>query len=364
MMRNQLFASILLAVASVCGSSNAQTVLPLWPKGVPQSPQTLLPANRVAHLPPGVISNVTVPTLSVYFPSGRGNGAAALVFPGGGYQILAWDKEGLAPCHWLNSLGITCILVKYRVPQPRGEAGHYPADPMDLQDGQQAMRITRAHAAQWGLNPAHIGVMGFSAGANLAVLLCTHPEYSPADFAPAASQDQTKISARANFAIIAYPAYLAMPPDHTEIFPAYQPNQYTPATFLIQAENDHGYGFNALAYYRALMHAHIPAELHYYATGGHGFGMNPPGTPEEHWSKLAADWLRTINVLSSPEKRAYGPNSVPDPCMMPEPLNPNGRQVNPAMPGTNPPNTTNPANSPTIENQTPSPYPNCWHSQP
>ena len=358
-----LLATATLALISATCSAPAQTVIPLWPHGAPETPQSTLPESSTANLP-GEISNVTVPTLTVYFPHGTSNGAAALVFPGGGYQRLAWNKEGLDPCRWLNSLGITCVLVKYRVPQPPGEAGHYPADPADLEDAQQAMRITRAHAAEWNINPARIGVMGFSAGANLAVLLCTHPDDDQAEAASEASPAKALLSARVNFAILAYPAYLAMPPDKTEIFPAYQPNEYTPATFLIQAENDSSYGINALVYYRALMQAHIPAELHYYATGGHGFGMNPVGAPEEHWPTLAANWLRTINILPSPGQRGYGPNQVPNPCMMPEPLTPNGRHVNPSMPGNNPPNTANPANSPTTQNQTPSPYPNCWRSQP
>ncbi|MGC9198910.1 MAG: alpha/beta hydrolase [Acidobacteriaceae bacterium] len=363
MMRPLSLAALVLALLSTPGLSSAQTVLPLWPQGVPESAQTAPPEKPLPNHP-GVISNVSVPTLTLYRPHGQGNGAAVLVFPGGGYHILAWNKEGLDPCHWLNSLGVTCVLVKYRIPQPPGEAGHYPADPSDLEDAQQAMRITRAHAAQWNLDPARIGVMGFSAGANLAVLLCTHPDDDHITTTPAASQANTQISARADFAILAYPAYLAMPPDNTEIFPAYQPNAFTPATFIIQAENDRGYGINGLVYYRALMQAHIPAELHYYATGGHGFGMDPQGAPEDHWSMLAAHWLRSIHVLSSQDQNDNGIHEVPNPCMMPDALTPNGRHVNPAMPGTNPPNTTNPANGPSTQNQTPSPYPNCWHSQP
>lgn len=342
--------------------AKAQTqplTLPLWPHVTPEPPQTTEPETDATkptdHLIDGHrtarLTNITKPTLTVYFPHDHNTGAAALVFPGGGYRILAWDGEGLDPCHWLNSIGITCVLVKYRVPQPDGEAGHYPADPSDLEDAQQAMRITRAHAVEWHLDPTHIGVMGFSAGANLAVLLCTHPNDDHVESTPAASEVDTKISARADFAIIAYPAYLAAPPDETQLFPAYTPNEFTPATFLIQAENDRGYGRNALVYYRALMDAHIPAELHYYATGGHGFGMHPPNAPEENWPRLAATWLHSINILPPDNRRTYGPPSgTPTPCEMPQP-----------------PNAGRPANSTTTSATTPpanqSPNPNCWPQQ-
>ncbi len=303
-------ALLCAATPALTPAAHAQTsplTLPLWPTGTPEPPQTTAPETDTTKPTDSFISgrrvvrltNVTVPTLTVYPPHGQNNGAAVLVFPGGGYRILVTDGEGTDACHWLNSIGITCILVKYRVPQPDGEAGHYPADPADLEDAQQAMRLTRAHAADWHIDPTHIGVMGFSAGANLAVLLCTHPKDDHVASTPAASEVNPTISARADFALIVYPAYLAVPPAETELFPAYAPNEFTPTTFLIQAENDHGYGHNALVYYRALMDAHIPAELHYYATGGHGFGMHPPNAPEENWPKLAEKWLRTINVLPS-----------------------------------------------------------------
>ena len=155
-----------------------QTVLPLWPTATPEPAQTteaevdvtkptdaFISGHRTARL-----TNVTKPTLSVYPPpAGRSNGAAALVFPGGGYVRLAWDGEGLDTCRWLNSVGMTCLLVKYRVP----ETGYFPDNPADLEDAQQAMRLARQHAREWRLDPGKIGVVGFSAGGNLAVLLST-----------------------------------------------------------------------------------------------------------------------------------------------------------------------------------------------
>lgn len=340
--------------ALICQAQAPQTTLPLWPHATPEPAQTTEPETDITkptdHLLSGRrtarLTNITVPTLSVYPPHDHNNGSAALVFPGGGYQILAWDGEGLDPCHWLNSLGMTCLLVKYRVPQPHGEAGHYPADPSDLEDAQQAMRIARAHAAEWHIDPAHIGVMGFSAGGNLAVLLSTHPDDHHVESTPAAPDVDPRIDARADFAIIVYPAYLVAPPAETELFPAYTPNQFTPPTFLIQAENDHTYGKNALVYFRALMDANIPAELHYFAGGGHGFGMNPVGAPEEHWPRLAANWLRTLNMIPPqphphPEGPATGGGAMP--CPLPEPTPAN-----------------RPTNASSNTSTTTTTDPNCW----
>jgi acetyl esterase/lipase len=329
-----------LGLASLVPASLAhaqQTVLPLWPHATPESAQTADPEADVTKPTDVLISghrtarltNVTVPTLSVYPSRDHSTGAAALVFPGGGYVRLNWDGEGLDACKWLNSLGITCLLVKYRVP----EQFLYPENPSDLEDAQQAMRLARAHAADWHIDPTHIGVMGFSAGANLAVLLSTHPDDHHVESTPAAPDVNTHISARADFAIIVYPAVLAMPPAHNDLNPVYTPNQFTPATFLIQAENDRSYGKNALVYYRALIDANIPAELHYFATGGHGFGMHPINAPEQNWSRLAATWLRSINVLPSLSDTAsdsYTPAG--EPCPIAQPPMP-GRPVNTASTG-------------------------------
>jgi acetyl esterase/lipase len=330
-----LLAAAFSCPALVSPAQAQQTVLPLWPHGTPEPPQTTEPEADVTRPTDPLdgghhsvrLTNVTVPTLTVYKPVHDGNGAAALVFPGGAYIRLSWNAEGTDACQWLNSVGVTCILVKYRVPQPPGDAGHYPADPADLEDAQQAMRITRAHAAEWHLDPNRIGVIGFSAGGNLAVLMSTHPDDNHVESTPAAAdvpmQGGAPVDARANFAIVVYPAYLPVPPAQTELNPVYTPNAFTPPTFLLQAENDRGYGKNALVYYRALMDTNHPAQLHYYATGGHGFGVFPVGSPEEHWTELATIWLREIHAI--PDRRGApdsgaGANAVsPSPCTTPQP---------------------------------------------
>jgi acetyl esterase/lipase len=352
-------ATALAALAFVCTvpalpACGQQTVLPLWPRGTPEPAQTAEAEADVTKPTDSLyngrrsirFTNVTNPTLTVY-PAHNGNGAAALVFPGGGYVRLAWNGEGTDACEWLNSLGIVCLLVKYRVP----EKGRYPDNPADLEDAQQAVRLARAHAAEWHIDPNRIGVVGFSAGGNLAVLLSTHPDDNHIESTPAASQVPMQagapgqpgqpIDARVNFAIIVYPAYLPVPPEQTQLDPVYTPDAFTPPTFLLQAENDHGYGKNALVYYRALLDTGHPAQLHYYATGGHGFGVHPTGTPEEHWTDLAATWLREIHAI--PDRHGSAAEAVtgaaavsPVPCITPPQPQQTGQSPRPSDNGSVP----------------------------
>jgi len=346
---------LLLFALTVVPVAYAQQVLPLWPHGTPEPAQTTDPEKDVTKDSDALINghrtsritNVTNPTMTVYQPTAEKNThTAALVFPGGGYVRLAWTGEGTDTCDWLTSVGITCLLVKYRVP----EQGHYPANYADLEDAQQAMRLARAHAGDWNVDPTHIGVIGFSAGANLAVLLSTHPDDTHVESTPAA-RDIPRIThessgaitvsgkpdARPNFAIIVYPAYLVAE-DQTVMDPVYAPNQFTPPTFLIQAENDKTYHRNAPIYFQALAAANVPAELHMYSTGGHGFGIHPPGMPEEHWTRLADAWLRGLGMLPPFNPQNFQqialPSRTPTPATSVPCPNP---QAVPTMPSSNRP---------------------------
>lgn len=300
--------AIALSAATALTASAQQITLPLWPHGTPEPPQTTAAETNLGKadgLAPGApvplrISNVTQPTITVTAPAGEHTRAraAALVFPGGGYIRLAMDIEGEQTCKWLNSIDMVCLLVKYRVP----EKGYYPENSADLEDAQQAMRLARSHASEWHIDPARIGVIGFSAGGNLAVLLATHPDDSHV-LATAAAPDvptaQTHpVDARANFLIAGYPAYLAAKPEMRELLPQYTPNSYTPPTFIVVAEDDRTYGPNSLVLYRALLDARVPAELHAFPSGGHGFGTFPAApSPEAHWTELATAWLRAQHIL-------------------------------------------------------------------
>jgi acetyl esterase/lipase len=339
MILRAFFAALLLVVPCCACTQAQQPVLPLWPHTLPQPPQTTAAETDITTPADGLVSgrrtarltNITHPTLTVYAPlAAKNTHAAALVFPGGGYQTLVWNGEGLDTCDWLNRLGITCILVKYRVP----EVGRFPANPADLEDAQQAMRLTRAHAADWHLDPNHIGVIGFSAGGNLAALLSLYSADHSIETTPAASDVDTTVDARPNFAILVYPAYLALDPLQTTIDPTYTPTHSTPRTFLVAAENDLTYAKNSLVYYAALLDAKRPAELHMYPNGGHGFGMFPAGAPA-HWTDLAATWLRSIHILPPPPPNlpSTGGAATDYPCPTPQPPTP-GRP-NPTQPDPN-----------------------------
>ena len=287
---------VVMMLSSMVGVAQQRTLL-LWPKGNPEPSKVVGPevdpttdANRMVSGKVTVrVTNVRQPTLTVYPPKGKNTGAAALVFPGGSYVRLAYNIEGTEVCDWLNSIGMTCVLVKYRVP----EEGHYPANVEDLEDAQQAMRMTRVHAAEWGIDPQRIGVIGFSAGAHLAVVLSTHPDFQGKNVAA------SSVDARPDFQMVIYPGWLTGPGGKVDASVA--PNAGVPPTFLVQAENDYtAHVENVLGYFQALKDARIPAELHVYTEGGHGFGMRPTELPISHWGAVAELWLHTIHVLGEP----------------------------------------------------------------
>ena len=225
-------------------------------------------------------------------PAANDTGAAVFVFPGGAYQRLAYDLEGSEVCDWLNSIGMTCVLVKYRVPFDH----HFPEQVEDLEDAQQAMRITRSHAAEWHIDPQRIGALGFSAGAHLSVILGNHP-----DFKREGTPDspESKIDARPNFVVIIYPGYLRDAQDLTKVDPAIGVSSNTPPSFLVQTEDDPVHVENSLLYFKALKDAKVEAELHIFAQGGHGYGMRPTELPVSHWPALAETWFHTIHVLGT-----------------------------------------------------------------
>jgi acetyl esterase/lipase len=237
------------------------------------------------------LGNVTVPTLTLYLaPKDNNTGAAVVVFPGGGYSILAIDLEGTEVCDWLNSIGVDCLLVKYRVP----DSGPYPKSSAALQDAQRAVGIVRQHAAEWNIDPKHVGVLGFSAGAHLAAALSTH--YDQRLYPPVDAADQQ--SCRPDFALIIYPGYLAIEQENFEFNPDIPVTAAVPPTFLLQAEDDPAHVENVVQYFMQLKKAGVDAELHVYAKGGHGYGLRPTELPITHWPTLAATWLKTIGVLA------------------------------------------------------------------
>ncbi len=301
------FLFILAAAAIFSTLLNAQTpawqppsgllTLTLWPNGAPgeqpnQLPEvnTTTPKDKlIAGRPVIRLGNVSVPTITLFPAKGTNSGVAVVVFPGGAYHILAIDLEGTEVCDWLNSIGVNCILLKYRVP----DTGPYPKSSAALQDAQRALGIVRQHAAEWHIDPHRIGVLGFSAGAHLAAALSTH--YNQRLYPPVDAADQ--LSCRPDFALIIYPGYLAVSEHGMEPNPDINPTADTPPAFLVQAEDDPVHVENAVTYFMELKKAGVPAELHIYAQGGHGYGLRPTALPITHWPQSAAIWLHTIGIL-------------------------------------------------------------------
>jgi acetyl esterase/lipase len=236
------------------------------------------------------VDKVSRPTMTVYSPQGRNSGAAVVVFPGGGYNVLAIDLEGTEACDWVTSKEMTCVLLKYRVPCDK--IGPYRDCPTALQDAQRTVGLVRYHANEWHIDPHKIGVLGFSAGGHMVAAISTHFDkrlYPPAD-------DADKVSCRPDFGIALYPGHLAGP--DLPLNPDIKVTSRTPPTFLVQAEDDPVDPVeNSLVYYAALRKAHVPAELHVFVHGGHAFALRPTEAPITRWPQLAETWLRTIGIL-------------------------------------------------------------------
>ncbi len=279
-------------------SSAADHAIPLWPKTAPGETADIGPEKDTTG-PGGALvggrsvirlGGVSVPTLTVYRPSKeKATGAAALVFPGGGYSILALDLEGTEICEWLNSIGITGILVKYRVPVRAGQSKW--AAP--LQDAQRAVGMVRKQAGALGLDPKRIGVVGFSAGGHLAAAVSTNFDHRTYD----AVDEADALSCRPDFSLLIYPAYLTVKEDGDTVAPELKLTAETPPTFLVQAEDDGVRVENSLFYYAALRKAKVPAEMHLYPAGGHGYGLRPSANLVTTWPKRAEEWLRSLGVL-------------------------------------------------------------------
>jgi len=308
-MRRLIFA---LCVVFAFGSVSAQTPawqpspghtqVPIWPGAVPDAQPvagteyaTTVKDDLVAGKPWVKVGNVSRPTMTVYSPKGKNTGVAVVVFPGGGFQILAIDLEGTEVCGWLTSQGITCVLLKYRVPSPpydwRRNRYTFAKSTPALEDAQRTLGLVRFHAAEWHINPHKIGVLGFSAGGYLVAEISTnfsHRLYPPADAAD-------KESCRPDFAVALYPGHLATP---NGLNPNVPVTRQTPPTFLVQAEDDHVDGVKqSLVYYSALKNAGVPVEMHLYAQGGHAFGLRRTKFPITGWPQLVETWLKTIGMI-------------------------------------------------------------------
>jgi acetyl esterase/lipase len=289
---------LLIGLLAVLTAKATEPVM-LWPNGAPgekgdvgtERDMTKPDDGLVGGRPVVRIGNVSKPTLTLYRPSqDKDTGAAMIVCPGGGYTILALDLEGTEVCQWLNSVGVTAVLLKYRVPARAG-LERYTAP---LQDAQRALGLVRQHAGEWHIDPKRIGIMGFSAGGHLSALASTH--YEKRSYEPVDEADQA--SCRPDFVMLVYPAYLVRK-QGPDLAPELTVTSNTPPTFLVQAEDDAVHVENSLFYYLALKQAKVPSELHLFAEGGHGYGLRESDKAVISWPKRAEEWMRGLGVLES-----------------------------------------------------------------
>ena len=280
--------------------SEGRTQIPIWPGAAPSArdvgqERTMTNLKPVAGKSWIQVDYVSRPTITVYSPKGKNTGAAVVIFPGGGYQILAMDLEGTEVCDWLTAKGITAVLLKYRVPG-QGQvpkSGSYPKSPMALQDAQRALSLVRSRAAEWHFDPHKIGVLGFSAGGHLVA--ATSTLFNKRLYAAVDAAD--KVSCRPDFAVAIYPGHLWIDDNKFELNPAVPVSKNTPPTFLLQNEDDPVDPVeHSLVYYRALKKAGVPVEMHLYARGGHAFGLRRTKLPVTRWPDLVETWLETIGM--------------------------------------------------------------------
>ena len=256
-------------------------VMPVWPGEVPGKTTTeaegLQPdqGDRIIRM-----THVSAPTLAVYkAPNQKRPVGAVMVCPGGGYHILAYDLEGTEIAEWLNSIGLTAVVLKYRVPQNREGA---------LQDAQRGLGLIRANAEAWGIDPDRVGVLGFSAGAHLSASLSTR--YSERQYPSIDEADA--MSCRPDFTVLVYPAYLGTP--DWDLKDDIVMTKDTPPAFIVQTQDDRRLVPSSFAYYKGLSKFNIPAELHIFPSGGHGYGMRPSVYPVSDWPKLCATWIKGL----------------------------------------------------------------------
>ncbi|GAB3576003.1 alpha/beta hydrolase [Spirosoma luteolum] len=298
-----------LTLAAVLSTASAQEVIKLWPDGqIPNAIAGVPDAEKAEKGSDGIdrISDVSIPTLTVYRPTGKASGAAVMVCPGGGYGILASGHEGVDIARWLNGMGVTAFVLKYRLPSDKRMINQHE---VPLMDAMQGMTLIRQRASQYKLDPAKIGVMGFSAGGHLASTLATHYNKGP----------RASEQARPDFAILIYPVITFGANTHPgsknnllgklntspELVAYYsnelQVSEKTPPSFLVHAEDDKAVPVqNSIDYYLACLKHKVPTEMHLYPAGGHGFGLRTAKYGSlTTWPASCKAWLTALGAVDS-----------------------------------------------------------------
>lgn len=295
-------AVAVLALGLSLGRSmeRADTVLDLWPDQPPGKPMDVGPEKDFTKPTDRLIAgrriiklgNVSKPQIHVFRPEPtRNTGAAVVICPGGGFHILAWDLEGTEVAEWLNSLGVTAIVLKYRVPT----ANRDPRWLAPVQDAQRAIRLTRHHAPEWQLDTNRVGILGFSAGGHTAARATLMPkaQYDPRDAADS-------LPFHPNFAVLVYAAGLVNEANNA-LLEDLAVSEKTPPMFLACAFDDGVRIENSLLLALELKKHDVPCELHLYSEGGHGYGLRVTHQPVTTWHHRCADWLRVNGWIGQPQ---------------------------------------------------------------
>jgi gluconolactonase len=308
-MIRKLSCFVLLLVPLVASSADPLPVLNVWPKAAPGEKGGLGDEKQTKAKGRDAITsitNVSTPTLTVYKPAkDKDTGAAVVIAPGGGYNVLAWEHEGTMVGQWLQSIGVTGVLLKYRVPRRDGTTKGAP--PVGaLQDAQRAISITRSKAKEWGIDPHRVGLLGFSAGGHLTAWAATNGDRRSYE----AVDEMDKASCRPDFAVLIYPGGLLDKEDKTKLAPEIRVSKDTPPCFFALAYNDSGPLEGSIKMLEALKKAGVKAELHVYAEGGHGFGMRANEKPHATWPNRCEEWMRAEGFLSAKADKSGGASPV------------------------------------------------------
>ncbi|HSH95959.1 MAG TPA: alpha/beta hydrolase [Roseimicrobium sp.] len=266
-------------------------VLKLWPEGVPSPAKPVSEATKklIAGYgkSPTRVSDVTDPEITVYRAE-KPNGTSVVVAPGGGYMFLSYAHEGTQVCEWLNSLGVTAVLLKYRTPT-RDEAPMYGPP---VEDAQRAIGLVRHHATEWGLDPKRVGLLGFSAGGNiLGHVAC---DRTPRTYPQKPDLDDPR---GPDFGVMIYGGGFLDKDDRSKFMPGFTVPKDAPPMFFLVAHNDNSNSIEAAMLYLEYKKLNLPAELHVYTHGGHGFGMRKDKNPINEWPARCGEWLKAMGYL-------------------------------------------------------------------